>query len=52
MGDSAGGDGRVEIWDAIGVTESVAKMEAEGREVPLFVKDMLAQGFTTFYLEK
>lgn len=43
--------GPFEIWDAIGVKDSVAKMEAEGREVPAFVKEMLANGFETFYTE-
>lgn len=41
--------GPFEIWDAIGVKEAVTKMEAEGREVPAFVKEMLANGFETFY---
>ena len=41
--------GPFEIWDALGVKEAVAKMEAEGREVPAFVKEMLANGFETFY---
>ena len=43
--------GPFELWDAIGVEKSVAKMEAEGRVVPAFVKDLLAKGFTTFYSE-
>lgn len=43
--------GPFEIWDAIGVKDSVAKMEAEGREVPAFVKEMLANGVETFYTE-
>ena len=30
--------GPFEIWDAIGVKDSVAKMEAEGREVPALSK--------------
>ena len=43
--------GPFEIWDAIGVEKSIAKMEAEGRVVPAFVKDLLAKGFTSFYSE-
>ena len=43
--------GPFEMWDAIGVEKSVAKMEAEGRVVPAFVKDLLAKGFTSFYSE-
>ncbi|MDP2312334.1 MAG: 3-hydroxyacyl-CoA dehydrogenase/enoyl-CoA hydratase family protein [Pseudomonadota bacterium] len=41
--------GPFEAWDAIGVPESVARMEAEGRVVPKWVKDMLASGRTSFY---
>jgi 3-hydroxyacyl-CoA dehydrogenase len=43
--------GPFELWDAIGVEKSVAKMEAEGRTVPAFVKELLANGFTSFYSE-
>ncbi len=43
--------GPFEMWDAIGLEKSVAKMEAEGRVVPAFVKDLLAKGFTSFYSE-
>ncbi len=43
--------GPFELWDAIGVKESVAKMQAEGREIPSFVKDLLDKGFNTFYSE-
>ena len=41
--------GPFETWDAIGVKESCAKMEAEGLEVPANVKAMLAAGKETFY---
>jgi len=41
--------GPFETWDAIGVAESVAKMEAEGRTVPTWVKRMLDSGRTSFY---
>ena len=41
--------GPFETWDAIGVQESVAKMETEGLTVPAKVKDMLAAGITSFY---
>jgi 3-hydroxyacyl-CoA dehydrogenase len=41
--------GPFETWDAIGVAESVTKMEAEGRQVPAWVKSMLASGRTSFY---
>ena len=41
--------GPFESWDALGVPETVARMEAEGRVVPAWVKDMLASGRTRFY---
>ncbi len=41
--------GIFETWDAIGVKESVEKMEAEGRSVPEKIKEMLNSGATTFY---
>jgi 3-hydroxyacyl-CoA dehydrogenase len=41
--------GPFEVWDAIGVVASVERMEAEGNEVPLWVKDRINQGTTSFY---
>ena len=41
--------GPFEIWDAIGVTESVERMETEGMTVTPWVKEMLAAGHTSFY---
>lgn len=43
--------GPFEAWDAIGLEKSVQKMEEQGLAVPAWVKDMLAQGFTSFYKE-
>lgn len=43
--------GPFEIWDAIGVKESVEKMQAEGYEIPAFTKALLDQGYSTFYSE-
>lgn len=43
--------GPFEIWDAIGVEKSVAKMEEEGMTVPAWVKEMLEAGHTSFYKE-
>ncbi|MGX9135751.1 3-hydroxyacyl-CoA dehydrogenase NAD-binding domain-containing protein [Rummeliibacillus sp. JY-2-4R] len=43
--------GPFEIWDAIGVKESVEKMQDEGLEIPSFVTTLLEKGFTTFYSE-
>ena len=41
--------GPFETWDAIGVTESVARMKAEGLTVPAWVEAMLAAGRTSFF---
>ncbi|SOC13253.1 3-hydroxyacyl-CoA dehydrogenase [Ureibacillus xyleni] len=43
--------GPFEMWDAIGVKQSVEKMQAEGREIPQFVKDLLEKDYETFYKE-
>ena len=44
--------GPFEAWDAIGVKESVADMEAMGYKVPKKVKEMLAAKKTSFYKSK
>ncbi|MDM8522781.1 3-hydroxyacyl-CoA dehydrogenase/enoyl-CoA hydratase family protein [Desulfococcaceae bacterium HSG8] len=41
--------GPFETWDAIGVKESVEKMEKDGLEVPGNIKKMLSAGNTSFY---
>ncbi len=41
--------GPFETWDAIGVKQSVAKMENEGLRVPEKVTQMLAAGVESFY---
>ncbi|MCP4535921.1 MAG: 3-hydroxyacyl-CoA dehydrogenase/enoyl-CoA hydratase family protein [Chloroflexi bacterium] len=41
--------GPFEIWDALGVAESVERMEADGLTVVPWVKEMLAAGFGSFY---
>ena len=41
--------GPFETWDALGVEESVKRMEAEGKPVPEKVKKMLAAGKKSFY---
>lgn len=43
--------GPFEIWDAIGVSEAVERMENEGEIVPVWVKERLAVGKNTFYDE-
>ena len=41
--------GPFEVWDAIGVEKSVARMKNEGVTVPANVEQMLAVGATSFY---
>lgn len=41
--------GPFEAWDAIGVKESIAMMDAAGIHTAAWVKEMLAAGCTTFY---
>ena len=41
--------GPFESWDTLGVAATVERMEAEGRVVPAWVKQMLASGRTSFY---
>jgi 3-hydroxyacyl-CoA dehydrogenase len=41
--------GPFEVWDAIGVEKSVARMKEEGVNVPANVAQMLAAGATSFY---
>ena len=41
--------GVFEAWDAIGVSESVERMKAEGQSVPENVRKMLDAGAETFY---
>lgn len=41
--------GPFEIWDELGVAETVAQMEAAGLEVASWVKEMLAAGHERFY---
>ncbi len=41
--------GPFEIWDAIGVAETVPQFEAAGYPVADWVKQMIAQGCTSFY---
>ena len=41
--------GVFEMWDAIGVEKSVARMREENRKIPANVEAMLAGGATSFY---
>lgn len=44
--------GPFEVWDAIGLETSVAKLQAEGTLVPAWVTEMIANGHTSFYKEE
>jgi 3-hydroxyacyl-CoA dehydrogenase len=41
--------GPFEIWDAIGVAETIDRFESDGYPVAQWVKDMVASGKSTFY---
>ena len=41
--------GPFELWDMLGVAETVEALEADGFEIADWVKDMLASGATSFY---
>ena len=44
--------GPFEMWDSIGLEKSIARMKSDGRKVPAWVEQMLAEGNTTFYKEE
>ncbi len=44
--------GPFEVWDAIGVEKSVAKLKEEGRTVPANVQKMLDSGAKSFYKQE
>jgi len=41
--------GPFEIWDALGVEDTIPRMEADGYAVPEWVKEMVNTGHPTFY---
>ncbi|QOR66112.1 enoyl-CoA hydratase/isomerase family protein [Cytobacillus suaedae] len=41
--------GPFEVWDAIGLENSVNKLEAQGAVIPAWIKEMIASGHTSFY---
>jgi len=43
--------GPFEVWDAIGLEKSINRMEAEGETIPAWVKQLLSDGYKTFYQE-
>ncbi|MRX72026.1 3-hydroxyacyl-CoA dehydrogenase [Bacillus lacus] len=44
--------GPFEIWDSIGIEKSVRKLQAEDREVPGWILDMLEKGNSSFYIKE
>ena len=44
--------GIFELWDAIGVEKSVARLRAEQVAIPPLVEDLLASGKTSFYTKR
>ncbi|MEK0312935.1 3-hydroxyacyl-CoA dehydrogenase/enoyl-CoA hydratase family protein [Cohnella sp. 56] len=44
--------GPFELWDAIGLVPSAARMEAEGATLPAWVKAWIAAGHTSFYRQE
>ncbi|WP_375162379.1 3-hydroxyacyl-CoA dehydrogenase NAD-binding domain-containing protein [Bacillus sp. V3B] len=43
--------GPFELWDAIGLERSVKKLEENNVDLPFWVKEMLEQGYSSFYKE-
>ncbi|GEK33805.1 3-hydroxyacyl-CoA dehydrogenase/enoyl-CoA hydratase family protein [Kurthia sibirica] len=43
--------GPFEVWDAIGVEKSLAKLAADGQAIPAFAQGLLDKGFSHFYKE-
>ncbi|WP_204524773.1 3-hydroxyacyl-CoA dehydrogenase/enoyl-CoA hydratase family protein [Litchfieldia alkalitelluris] len=41
--------GPFETWDAIGLKQSVERLKSDGIEIPKWIDEMLASGFTSFY---
>jgi 3-hydroxyacyl-CoA dehydrogenase len=41
--------GPFEVWDAVGLEKSVARMKEEGMAVPANVEEMISTGARTFY---
>ena len=44
--------GVFEVWDAVGVERSVARMKEEGQSIPEGVRKMLGAGATSFYKQE
>lgn len=44
--------GPFETWDALGVRQVAERMEAEGHEIPAFVRALLDKGYDSFYKDE
>lgn len=44
--------GPFELWDALGITNVVRRLETEGRPVPALVRELLTHGHTAFYVRR
>ncbi|KKB34220.1 3-hydroxyacyl-CoA dehydrogenase/enoyl-CoA hydratase family protein [Bacillus thermotolerans] len=44
--------GPFEMWDAIGVETALERMKRDGRAVPIWVKEMVESGHSSFYQEE
>ncbi|WP_101843156.1 3-hydroxyacyl-CoA dehydrogenase/enoyl-CoA hydratase family protein [Halobacillus sp. Marseille-P3879] len=44
--------GPFEMWDAIGVKESVTRMKKDGETIPQWIDNMIDQGFESFYKQE
>lgn len=44
--------GPFETWDALGFSEALEKMRAEGERIPAWINEMAEKGLTSFYKEE
>ncbi|MTH53902.1 3-hydroxyacyl-CoA dehydrogenase [Bacillus mangrovi] len=44
--------GPFELWDAIGLEKSAAKLKEQGYEIPSWVQEMMEKGHASFYIEE
>ncbi len=44
--------GPFECWDAIGLERSVKRMESQGKTIPAWIKEMMKNGYESFYETK
>ncbi|AZB44322.1 3-hydroxyacyl-CoA dehydrogenase/enoyl-CoA hydratase family protein [Bacillus sp. FJAT-42376] len=44
--------GPFELWDAIGLEKSAARLKEEGYELPSWIQEMIEKGHSSFYIEE